>query len=100
MPENDQSNTAATAEAKARTKQLLRKCEVLLCDASKAASLDNIELAKHKVKEIEALIKDPCFPSDTGFQISALCKRTLKDANDARTEKQVIGMFSKIITGG
>ena len=100
MSDNNQTNTGAVGPAKAHTKQLMRRCEVLLSDASKAASVDDIELAKHKISEIEALIKDPCFPAETGSQISALCKRTLKDANDTRTENLVIGMLSKIITGG
>ena len=100
MSNNNQPNAAVAAEAKARSIQLLRRCETLIGEATKEASSDQIELAKQHVLEIERLIGDQHFPADIGAHIRVLCKRIVKDANDIRTQNLVIGMFSNIITGG
>ena len=80
--------------------QTLRRCQSLIREASQAAASDQIELARQHVTEIQSLLKNPYFPDELSAQIKGLCRNILREANDTRTERQVLGAFAKILSEG
>ena len=93
-------DATASSDRKARANQLLRQADTLIRLASEAAAFDKMELAKQRISEIRALLKDQSFPSELGIQINRLCRTILKDANDTKTKNQVMEAFARLIAEG
>ena len=70
-------------EANGSVKSMVRKCEILICDATRWSVAGDIDSTRSCINQIISIIGQPEFPTDLSDAIAGLCRSISRDAREA-----------------